>query len=414
MKSKFSIFIGFTGWVIFISYVLYDYIEQGEYLFEHLFSSDNYYEVFFHLLILSAPACSTIMGYLTNERKKLLEKTQQSEKQLEHAAHEWKVTFDTMPYGVMLIDNEFKILRTNKYISELYNIPIKELVSKKCYQIFHKRNIPIEDCPLEKSLKTRKAETCEYFNPVFNKNFQTNITPVFGEGTDPVAFVHLLIDNTESKRQENMLIESRNAFFNMLKDTDNAHKALKELHQELIIAFANAIDAKSHWTEGHSIGVARYAVAIAREMGIKEPEIDILNTAALLHDIGKIGTFDGILDKKEQLTEEEYAQVRKHTTQGEKILKPIKGLNDVVSIIRSHHEKIDGKGYPDNLAGAKIPLLSRILSVADSYDSMVSERPYRHSISKKDAILEIKRCSGKQFDPDVVETFLKLAEKEVI
>jgi putative nucleotidyltransferase with HDIG domain len=200
----------------------------------------------------------------------------------------------------------------------------------------------------------------------------------------------------------------------MLKDTDTAHKDLKELHQGLIIAFANAIDAKSHWTKGHSIGVAKFAVAIAKEMGINESEIDILNTAALLHDIGKIGTIGGILDKKDKLTIEEFSQITKHTVQGEEILKPIKGLNGVVSIIRSHHEKIDGGGYPDNLKGDKIPLFARILCVADSFDSMVSNRPYRTLISKKDALLEIKRCSGTHFDPQVVEALYKLLEKEKI
>ncbi|MDD5774092.1 MAG: HD-GYP domain-containing protein [bacterium] len=414
MKNKFSFFIGVFGWLLFIAYLAYDYNEHKQNLFQHLLSTNSFSEYFLHFLILITPLGSTLTAYMINDRKKLLDKTQRSEKHLEHAANEWKTTFDSMPYGVMLIDNEYKIVRTNKYISDLYKIPIKELISQKCYQALHKKGSPVEDCPLEKSIKTQKAETYEYFNSVFNKYLKITVTPVFGEGRDPIAFVHLIIDNTEVKQQENKLIDSRNAFFNMLKDTDNAHNELKELHQDLIIAFANAIDAKSHWTEGHSIGVARYAVTIAKEMGINETEIDVLNTAALLHDIGKIGTFDGILDKKGTLTEEEYGQIMKHPVQGEKILKPIKGLNNVVSIIRSHHEKVDGKGYPDNLTGEKIPLLSKILCVADSFDSMVSERPYRPSVSKKDAISEIKRCSGTQFDPKVVETLLNLVEKEKI
>ncbi|MEW6087035.1 MAG: HD domain-containing phosphohydrolase [bacterium] len=412
MKSKFSLFIGAFGWLIFITYLFYDYNEHGEYLFRHLFLANTFYENFLHVLILITPIGSTLTAYLTDERKKLLVKAQQSEKQLEHAANEWKETFDSMPYGAMLVDNKFNILRINKYFSDLYKIPIKELISKKCYEVFHKKNNPIDDCPLEKSLKTRHSETYEYYNKNFNKYFKVNITPVFGGGSAPIGFVHLLIDITEAKEQQNKLIKSRNAFFNMLKDTDGAHKDLKELYHDLIVAFANAIDAKSHWTKGHSIGVAKYAVAIAREMGIKEHDIDILNIAALLHDIGKIGTDDEILDKTTKLTDEEFALIKKHTIQGEEILKPIKSLNTIVSIIRSHHEKIDGKGYPDNLKGDNIPLLARILCVADSYDAMTSERPYRSSISKKDALSEIKRCSGTQFDTQVVEALFKLEEKE--
>jgi len=194
----------------------------------------------------------------------------------------------------------------------------------------------------------------------------------------------------------------------MLKDLNTSHRELKLLYHDLITAFSIAIDAKSPWTLGHSERVTEYSVLIAKEMGLVDGEIGILNTACLLHDIGKIGTFDMILDKPEQLSGFESTLVKQHPLKGEDILRPIHGLKKVLPIIRSHHEKFDGSGYPDGLKGNNIPLLARILSVADSYDAMISNRPYRFALGKDYAISELRKYSGTQFDNNVITAFMKV------
>ncbi|MCL4468111.1 MAG: HD domain-containing protein [Deltaproteobacteria bacterium] len=181
---------------------------------------------------------------------------------------------------------------------------------------------------------------------------------------------------------------------------------LEELSLGTIKSLSNAIDARSRWTAGHSARVAKYAVAIGRQIGLGGKILSQLEVAALLHDIGKIATDTDILDKKEKLTEEERTQIRHHAVKGVEILSPIKQLKDSIAIVKHHHECFDGTGYPDGLKQEEIPFLARILSVADAVDAMSSDRPYRKSMSKEEIIKELKRCSGSQFDPSVVRAFL--------
>ncbi|MEE8329519.1 MAG: HD-GYP domain-containing protein [Thermodesulfovibrionia bacterium] len=183
---------------------------------------------------------------------------------------------------------------------------------------------------------------------------------------------------------------------------------LRQIIDALILAFVNALDAKSPWTKGHSERVSKFSIAIAKEMGMEENKIETLRIASLLHDIGKIGTYDSVLDKQGKLTEEEFELVKKHPAKGVEILLPISKLSGILPIIRHHHERIDSKGYPDGLKGEEIPLLARMICVADSYDAMTAERPYNVTCSKGEAILILKECSGTQFDPGVVETFLRV------
>ncbi len=238
------------------------------------------------------------------------------------------------------------------------------------------------------------------------------VTPIFDKEGLPQRYIISLVDITEIKDKENKLSKSHNAFFNMLKYLDFSYKELKKLYEGLIYSFINAIDAKSPWTKGHSVRVTNYALAIAKEMGLRDKDIETLRIAALLHDIGKIGTHDLILNKNGKLNEVETALVRTHPIKGEEILIPIRQLQisklqNIFPIIRSHHEGIDGKGYPDGLKGEEIPLCARILHVADSFDSMTSDRPYRKAPGKEYAISELKKYSGTQFDPKVVEAFLR-------
>ncbi len=190
--------------------------------------------------------------------------------------------------------------------------------------------------------------------------------------------------------------------------TLSAESELRSLLNGLVFAFANALDAKSHWTMGHSERVAAYALATAREMQVNENDLEMLKIGSLLHDIGKLGTYDVILEKVDPLTAEEWNLIKMHPAKGAAILDPIGQLKKVIPMIRHHHERTDGKGYPDGLKGHDIPLLARILCVADSFDAMTAERPYKHALAREDAIDQIKNKIGTQFDPDVVEAFLKI------
>lgn len=293
----------------------------------------------------------------------------------------------------------------------LTGIPTKEMIGKKCYELIHGKDKPIEGCPLLKSSNTRSTESFEYYEPRLNRYFMVYSAPILdGEGLIK-AYVHSLVDITKRKEKEKELIESRDAFFNMLKDLDFSYKELKEIYNGLIFSLIYAIEAKSPWTKGHSDRVRNYALAIAKELGFGEQDMETIKTAALLHDIGKIGTYEVILDKPGKLTDEEFALIKKHPAKGEEILKPIKHLGKILPIIRHHHERIDGKGYPDGLKGDEIPLCARILHVADSFDSMTADRPYRKSPGIEYAISEFKKYSGTQFDPKVVEAFLRVLGK---
>ncbi|MDI6781083.1 MAG: response regulator [bacterium] len=187
---------------------------------------------------------------------------------------------------------------------------------------------------------------------------------------------------------------------------------LKELFLNTVKALSSAIDAKDPYTMGHSSQVQRHVIAIASEMNFPSDEKNLMGIIGLLHDIGKIGIKDGVLTKPGVLEQDEWEQIKKHPSIGSEIIKHIDMFEDVSEIILCHHERYDGKGYPCGLKGEQIPLKSRILSVADAFDAMVSKRPYRDSMPREKAIMEIKSGSGTQFDPNIVAFFLRVLEKE--
>lgn len=183
-------------------------------------------------------------------------------------------------------------------------------------------------------------------------------------------------------------------------------KDLESLNWGALEALARTVDAKSKWTAGHSERVAELAIKTARMMGFDDRSIDILHRAAFLHDIGKIGVPASILDKPGKLTDWEYSKVQEHPVIGAKILEPIEAYRDTIPIILQHHERFDGKGYPNGLSGEEIISGARILSVADVYDALISNRPYRQGWVEEKVIQLLKDESGGQFDPNAVEAFI--------
>jgi HD-GYP domain-containing protein (c-di-GMP phosphodiesterase class II) len=180
------------------------------------------------------------------------------------------------------------------------------------------------------------------------------------------------------------------------------------------VALAAAIDAKDHYTHGHTTRVTNLSLEIATLLRYKQnKELDKkffehLHIASLLHDIGKIGISEGILNKKGALNDEERKKMREHPLVGTTILQPIKELDYAILGVKYHHECYDGSGYPEGLKGAQIPLIAAIIAVADSFDAMTTDRPYRCALPKKEAIEEVKQLSGKQFHPDIAAALIQL------
>lgn len=186
------------------------------------------------------------------------------------------------------------------------------------------------------------------------------------------------------------------------------YQKIQDSYFEIVKALAQAIEAKDPYTHGHSERVMEYAVQIAQKLDLPEEEIESLKYAAILHDIGKIGVRGIILNNPDGLTGEEYDEIKKHPVVGEGIIQPIELLQPIRPFIKHHHEWYNGKGYPDGLSGENIPLGSRILAVADAYDAMKSDRPYRKALTEETVIQELKRGNGTQFDPKIVEIFLEI------
>ncbi|MBI3754070.1 MAG: HD domain-containing protein [Deltaproteobacteria bacterium] len=195
-------------------------------------------------------------------------------------------------------------------------------------------------------------------------------------------------------------------------DNANLYEEMRSLFMDTVTSLSAAMDAKSPWTRNHSAGASTYALTIAREMGLDEAFVSELKLSVLLHDIGKIGIENTILNKPSRLSDEEIRIVRDHPLKGASILDPIKELKGILPIVRHHHEWWDGTGYPHGLSGNMIPLGARILCVADAFDAMITERPYRKGLTLEDAKQELIRFSGAQFDPMVVDAFIAVCIRE--
>lgn len=187
--------------------------------------------------------------------------------------------------------------------------------------------------------------------------------------------------------------------------------ALEQLDIGTVTAFARAIDANSPWTAGHSERVTAWALAIAHAMALPAKDLQIVHRGSLLHDIGKIGTPPAILDKPGILEVWEREIMQSHVKVGIRILEPIECFRDLLGVVAQHHEHFDGSGYPASLVGEQISLHARIVAVADAYDALTSDRPYRKGVSEQEAIEILRKKSGTQFDPKVIEALIAVAMK---
>ena len=207
-------------------------------------------------------------------------------------------------------------------------------------------------------------------------------------------------------------IKQMNTIKNINENLEKTNKRLEQAYLESIQTLRYTVEAKDTYTRGHSDRVSEYSILIGEKMGLSENDIQTLMVGGIFHDIGKIGISDSILLKETKLTDSEYNEIKKHPSIGKNILSNTKIFQNLIPIVYYHHERFDGTGYPEGLSGDEIPLLARIVSVADAFDAMTSKRSYRNDLSIPEAIEELKRCSGSQFDPNITKVFLDILNYE--
>lgn len=211
----------------------------------------------------------------------------------------------------------------------------------------------------------------------------------------PLAVVLLFIPLLASRHSFQLYIDMRDNYLNTVE------------------ALVQALEAKDTYTSGHSARVGKLAVTIAEELEMSDDQIESLKYAAVLHDVGKIGVSEIILNKEGKLLDSEWEAIRSHPVMGQTIIKSIKFLFDIGQVVRHHHERFDGNGYPDGIKGLEIPLESRIIAVADTYDAITSDRSYRKGSTHDEAIAELNRVAGSQLDPKIVEIFCNVVTSKM-
>lgn len=336
------------------------------------------------------------------------------EKELQRKDNDLQGLVETSQDLIWRCDTEGRYTFLNKMWEKTHKYSIKEMIGRK-FTDFQNPEAARRD--LVEFNKALHGETISgYVTTHLTKTGITvylilNAVPLYDGSGNVIGVQGSAFDITEREIGSRELANSKEAFFNMLEDVNEAYSELETLFKSLVSTLVSVLDAKSPWTKGHSERVALFTQMIAREIGLKEEEVSRCWLAGILHDIGKIGTYDYLLDKPDSLSIEEFDIVKKHPALGAEMLQGIKQLHDIVPYIRSHHEQYDGSGYPDGLKGDAIPLPAKIIHVSDSYDSMTTDRPYRPAPSVDYALSEFERCRGYQFDPKVVDAFLKVLGK---
>lgn len=229
--------------------------------------------------------------------------------------------------------------------------------------------------------------------------------------TKPFNFEVLLITIENAIRKKAIERQLQDYQVNLEKKVKEQTDLINSMYVRSIDALIKALEAKDFYTRGHSQRVTMYSVAIGKSLHLPEERVELLRQAAVLHDLGKIGVREEILNKPGKLSDDEFKEITLHPEVAIRILEPIPFFRSLLPAILHHHERFDGKGYPRGLSGKDIPLESRIMAVADTFDAMTSTRAYRNALSLETANAEILRCSGVQFDPEIVPVFMDVQGK---
>jgi PAS domain S-box-containing protein/putative nucleotidyltransferase with HDIG domain len=340
----------------------------------------------------------------------------------------YRSIFENATEGIYLLSVEEKYIAANSALAQIFGYETTEDLIKNLKEDGNKLYVEPTGHAKFINLSKKRDLVSGFESQVYRKDGGTiwiseSMRAVRDEDGDLLYYRGTVEDITGRKNAEESLRESearfrkwaekgdenKDIFLDIINDTCDSYRKLEALFMGFVIAIVNALEEKRPWMKGHSRRVAAYSLKIAKAMGLSEDEKNKLRLAALLHDIGEFFVYDHLLNDKSMLSDEEFDLIKRHPVEGAEILRRIKQLKDVIPLIRHHHERIDGKGYPDGLKGEEIPVGARIIHLADSYDSMTADRPYRRPAPGKEyAFLELKKCQKTQFDPEVTEVALKV------
>ena len=316
----------------------------------------------------------------------------QAEERLSAAAAQWRDTFDAMHDCILVLDDDGVILRCNAAAREMTGRSYKELLGRHCYEVLHGSDDFHPDCPHRRSMRSGKAET-----NILRQDGRW-LRSTFQPGAGGQGGVHVLTDITELKQAEGRLTDSLTR--------------LQVVTEGVIDAISRTVEVRDPYTAGHERRVSQLAVAIARELGLDEERTEGLRVAGELHDVGKIIVPAEILASPGRLTEWEFALIKAHSETSFEILQSIDFPWPLAEMARQHHERMDGSGYPQGLAGEEILLEARILAVADVVEAMSSYRPYRPALGMDAALAEIEANRGRLYDAAVVDGCLRVVRDE--
>ncbi len=315
-----------------------------------------------------------------------------------------------IPAGFARIDSDNKLIKLCKEIHQKRVLNKEAIVYDEAKKLLKKRLRPDIKADLKGALFQLEILEASVCIPSFYQSELLGLL-LLGKKNNGKSFkVDELGFFTALASDVSMAIRNASLF----KELEQELEKKKRLFIHTTIALAAAIDAKDHYTHGHTSRVTSLSLEIAKKLSQRNKNLfdnrflENLHIASLLHDIGKIGIAESILNKNGPLDDEERRIMQSHPTVGTVILQPIKELQEAIYGVKYHHEKYDGSGYPEGLKGNKIPLIASIISVADTFDAMTTDRPYRKGLSKDSAIQEISKVSGKQFDPQIAAAFIEL------
>lgn len=306
-----------------------------------------------------------------------------------------KSLIDGLPSYVLLIDEDHCIVIANKATEKSLGKISEEIQGGYCPAIVHGMNEPFPGCPLEESVVKKKSVIRELYDEKTKRWMSSAIYPSWLKTTEGKrVYFHTVSDITEHKQLE--------------RQAQISFQRLETAFHSLIGTLALTVETRDPYTASHQRKVAELSCVIAREMGLSEDKIESLNMAATVHDVGKIYVPSEILNKPGKLTDLEFDLIKTHVDAGYNILKDIEFRDPVAEMVRQHHERLDGSGYPQGLKDGKILQCAKIMAVADVVEAMSTDRPYRPALGIDIAIEEVEKNKGKFYDPAVVDTCVKL------
>ena len=329
-----------------------------------------------------------------------------------------RITFFKLRYVIKRSNITRRTKKIQKELSQISNskeiLYVKSIIGDNCYK---------EEC-LDFIMDEMNGNQVVQNIRVFDKNLYILLLTGHKDLAPPLQTLKELdiqgyCEKSDNLNQLVLLVESALKSVDQMRIINQINEELAEKNVELEQAYLDTVkilrqtvEAKDPYTRGHSDRVSAFAVLLGKKLGLGENDLETLRVGGLFHDIGKIGIPDNVLTKDDRLTENEFSQIKEHPTIGAHILGNAKVFQDIIPIVKHHHERYDGHGYPSNLVGEDIPYLVRIVTVVDTFDAMTSKRSYRDAMPLDVVIAEIKKCSGTQFDPKCAEAFLDILENE--